>query len=127
MIKTIISHDVENAIAVIRFEHMDVTYQDTFDLKLVIPSSERIFEELGMPFDAEVQGRVIDRLEVVITSQIESGAIRNPPPEGDGSLGPLPEAPPMEEEDDGTTNGGNLSEPSEHGTGPSGEPSDQPE
>lgn len=77
---TIINHDTETALARIRFEHNDITLEQDFDLKAVIPGTVFVFQSMGLEFDEEAQGRVIERLTAMIQQGIEEGAIQNPPP-----------------------------------------------
>lgn len=84
MKRTIISHDPATAIATIRFEHKDVTYEDTFNLKMVIPGADRVFADMGLPFDEDAQNRVIDKLTEKVQMGIEDGAIMASPPVEDG-------------------------------------------
>lgn len=79
MEKTIISQDVATGKARIRFEHLDVTVEDDYDLVHVVPGSARVFEELGLTFGPIAQAAAITKLEDLIRDQIESGALQNPP------------------------------------------------
>lgn len=90
MIRTIISHDTDQGIARIRFEHNGVTVEDTYVLINVVPSTKYVFEQMGLVFDETYQALAIERLTTSIESQIDSGGIQNPPP----VEAPLYEAPP---------------------------------
>jgi hypothetical protein len=79
MKRTIISHDDQTAIAVVRFEHNGVTYEDKFDLGMTIPGARQVFEQLGMPFDKDAQLRSLDQLTARVQNLIELGAIENKP------------------------------------------------
>jgi len=79
MKRTIVSHDTDTGIAVIKFEHNDVSYEDTFDLKKVIPGSDHILNEMGIEFTKKHQQTVIDKLTDKVQSHIEAGIITNPP------------------------------------------------
>lgn len=80
MIRTIISHDTDAGTARIRFEHNDVTVEDDFVLINVVPSTKYVFEQMGLVFDESYQTLAIERLTTSIESQIDAGAIKNPPP-----------------------------------------------
>lgn len=77
MICNVISHDVESAIAVARFEHMGVTFEQEFDLGLVIPGTRKVFADLGLLFDEAAQLRALAHLTNVIELGIETGAIND--------------------------------------------------
>lgn len=73
----IIYHDVETAKARIKFEHLDVVYEDNFDLALVTPGQKMVFERINQEFTSELQLKVIEQLIVKIQNQIESGMVTN--------------------------------------------------
>lgn len=75
---TIVSHDNATGMARVKFEHKDVVHEDDYNLKLVIPGSTKIFDEMGMEFDETHQLRALDRLTATIEAQIDSGIITNP-------------------------------------------------
>lgn len=141
MIRTVLYHNTETAQAVIQFEHEGVTYTDSFNLKLVLPGTMNTLNQLELPFDEELQLKVIERLTENIQAGIEAGIIKNPPaPQAPPPDVPSameepevkiePEGAPVteEEESNGTTvSGTDLPESSEHGIGASIEPSDQPQ
>jgi hypothetical protein len=79
MKRTIVSHDTNTGIAIIKFEHNDVTFEDSFDLKKVIPGSEHILNEMGIEFTKKHQQTVIDKLTTTVQSHIEAGVIKNSP------------------------------------------------
>lgn len=79
MKKTIVSHDVKNAQARIRFEHNDVTHEADYDLKNIVPGSEYVFAQMGVEFTKSHQLKAIDKLTESITLQIEQGVIFNQP------------------------------------------------
>jgi len=81
MERTIISHDVDTAKIRVKFEHNGVTLEDDYDLKKVVPSSQYVFEQMGLPFDETVQLKALDTLTQVIQAQIEEGVIVNAPVE----------------------------------------------
>ena len=95
MERTIISHDIENAIARIRFEHNDVTLEQKYSLWDAIPSTRYIFDAMGITeLTEEMQSNVIDRIEAVVLNGIETGVIQNPPE----ATVPEYQAPPVPEE-----------------------------
>ena len=79
MERTIISHDTSKATARIKFAHNDVVYEDTFNLKMVLPGSEQILSEMGIEFTKKHQMTIIDKLTAKVERLIESGEITNPP------------------------------------------------
>ena len=79
MQRTIISHNTTTGEAEVKFEHAGVVYQDTFNLKLVIPGSEHIFNEMGIEFTKKHQLVALDKLTSKIESQIDQGIIKNIP------------------------------------------------
>jgi hypothetical protein len=79
MERTIITHDEETAIAVVRFEHNGVTVEETFNLDMVIPGAKKVFEDFGLAFDKAAQLRALDQLTTRIQTMIENGAIQNRP------------------------------------------------
>lgn len=62
----------------IKFSHNDVVHTESYDLKLVVPGTERLLGELNMEFDETMQQRVIDKLTAQVQREIEAGAIKNP-------------------------------------------------
>lgn len=90
MERTIINHDIETGVARIRFEHNGIKVENDFRLIDVVPGTRLVFESMGLAFDEEAQGRVIDRLTSMIQQGIEEGAILNPPPD-DEPVGPAEE------------------------------------
>lgn len=102
---TIISHDKEKAVATIKFEHNDVTFEDTFDLKMIIPGSAHILNEMGIDFTEDHQTKVIEKLTAKVQSNIESGIITNapPPPPVDEYVAPPPPPPPTVTEEETIT------------------------
>ena len=95
MITTIISHDLETATARIRFEHQDVTLEDNYNLRFVIPGTDYIFAQMGIDFLEEYQVKAIEKLEASIQAQIENGSITMPPVAEAPEYSPPPE--PVEE------------------------------
>lgn len=86
MERTVLSHDVGSGIALIRFVHNDVTIEQEFNLKLVVPGSQHIFEQMGIAFTEAHQLTALDKLTEILTFQIDSGAVTNPP----GYEAPIP-------------------------------------
>lgn len=79
MERTIISHDEKTCIAVVRFEHNDVSVEETFNLDIVVPGAKKVFEDFGLTFDKAAQLRALDQLTTRIQTMIENGAIVNKP------------------------------------------------
>lgn len=74
----VLSWDKSIGKAKIRFSHNDVVHTDNYDLKLVVPGTERLLGELGVDFDEAMQQRVIDKLTAQVQHGIEAGVIKNP-------------------------------------------------
>jgi hypothetical protein len=91
---TIITHNTQTAKARIRFEHNDITVEQDFDLWSIVPGTRFVFPGMGLDFDEVAQEKVIQRLKTMITEQIESGAIQNPPQAPEAQ--PEPEAEPTQ-------------------------------
>ncbi len=81
MERALLFHDVETGLARVRFEHNGVTLEQNYNLKLVVPGSVNIFNEMGIEFDEEHQLKALDKLTEYIEFQIEDGTIKNPPEE----------------------------------------------
>ena len=73
-----LSWDKTTGKAQIKFSHNDVVHTDNYDLKLVVPGTERLLGELGVDFDETMQQRVIDKLTAQMQRDIEAGVIKNP-------------------------------------------------
>ena len=80
MERTVISHDTTTGKAEVKFEHNGVTLQQEFNLKLVVPGSVRIFDEMEIEFTESYQLKALDKLTDMVQKQIEEGVITNPPP-----------------------------------------------
>ena len=74
----ILSWNKETGKAKIAFSHNAVVHTDTYDLKLVVPGTEKLLGELGVDFDEAMQQRVIDKLTENVRLDIEAGRIKNP-------------------------------------------------
>lgn len=74
----ILERDIQAGTAKLRFSHNGVTHTDSYNLKLVVPGTERIFSEYDMAFDETMQQKVIDKLTAQIQREIEAGIIHNP-------------------------------------------------
>jgi len=92
MIRTIISHDPVTGGARIRFEHAGVTVEDNFVLIDVVPGTKFVFQQMGLVFDEAYQDMAIERLTTSIESQIDGGAITNPPVTETPAYTPSPES-----------------------------------
>jgi hypothetical protein len=73
----IITHDETTGEARIKFSHNDVVHEDNYNLKLVIPGSEKLLKQLNQEFTKEIQLKALDTLTKWIQKDIESGAITN--------------------------------------------------
>lgn len=72
----ILSHNVATGEARVRFSHMDVVHEETYDLTLVIPGSKKIFADLGQEFTEEFQLKALDRLSEWVKRDIEAGVFQ---------------------------------------------------
>lgn len=99
MIRTILTHNTVKGTARIRFEHAGVTVEDDFVLINVVPSTKYVFEQMGLVFDETYQQLAIERLTTSIESQIDAGAIQNPPPIEETTYTPPPATAPETEND----------------------------
>ncbi len=75
MIRTIITHDVSQATAKVRFEHLGVTVEDTYDLVAVIPGTVAFIPE-GEQLSEEGQETALDYLTDRIEWAITRGDIK---------------------------------------------------
>jgi hypothetical protein len=73
---TIISHDVDNGIAVIRFEQDGIVREDTYDLVHVVPGTTKVLKDENLTFTLEMQLRVIEQLETVMQNNFDSKAVQ---------------------------------------------------
>ena len=73
----IITHDETTGKARIKFSHNDVVHETDYNLKLVIPGSEKLLAELGQEFTKDIQLKALDTLTKWVKRDIESGAITN--------------------------------------------------
>ena len=62
----------------LKFSHNDVVHEQLYNLKMVVPGTDRLLKELGLEFDATMQQRVIDKLTAQVQREIEAGIIKNP-------------------------------------------------
>ena len=76
---TILERDVDAGTAKLKFEHNDVVFTQSYNLKLVVPGTDRVLAQLGLEFTEDMQQTVIDRLTTTVTREIDEGIIRNPP------------------------------------------------
>lgn len=74
----VLSWNKETGKARLKFSHNDVVHADSYDLKLVVPGTERLLGELGVDFDETMQQRVIDKLTAQMQRDIEAGVVKNP-------------------------------------------------
>lgn len=74
----ILSWDKDSGKAKIKFSHNSVEHTDSYDLKLVVPGTDRVLGDLGMSFDETMQQRVIDKITEQVQRDIEAGVIKNP-------------------------------------------------
>lgn len=79
MEREILYHDVENAIAIIRFTHNGISHSDKYRLIHLVPGTEKVYADLGMEFDEAAQIRAIDYLEKNLIPMFESGQIMGDP------------------------------------------------
>lgn len=75
----VIAHDTKTAIATVEMSHNGVQLEHQIDLKMVIPGSMRVLEEMGIEFNKTHQLKALARYVETITLQIDQGVITNPP------------------------------------------------
>jgi hypothetical protein len=74
----ILEHNVQTGTAKLRFSHNNITHTQSYDLKMVVPGTDRVLAEYGMAFDETMQQRVIQKLTEQVQRDIEAGIIHNP-------------------------------------------------
>jgi hypothetical protein len=74
----ILTHDKVNGKAHLRFSHNGIVHTDNYDLKLVIPGTDRVLREYDLAFTEEMQQQVIDKLTAQVQKAIEDGILHNP-------------------------------------------------
>jgi hypothetical protein len=74
----ILERNIEAGTIKMRFSHNDVVRAETYDLKLVVPGTDRILAEYGMAFDETMQQKVIDKITAQVQREIEAGIIHSP-------------------------------------------------
>jgi hypothetical protein len=62
----------------LKFSHSGVVHTASYDLKLVVPGTDRVLAEYGLTFDETMQQRVIDKLTQQVQREIEAGILQNP-------------------------------------------------
>jgi hypothetical protein len=77
MLVEVLSHDVDTAIARIKFTHNDVVVENEYNLLLVEPSMKRTLELTNGTFTADLQQNVIDMLTSWVQRSIERGGLQN--------------------------------------------------
>lgn len=74
----ILSHDVQEGLAQIRFSHRGVTHTQNYDLGLVVPGTRQALAKEGKEFTLEMQQAVIEKIKDQVLREIEAGIICNP-------------------------------------------------
>lgn len=74
----VLERDIQAGTARIRFSHGDVTHTQSYNLKMVVPGTDRVLETYGMEFTEAMQETVIARLADQVKREIEAGITRNP-------------------------------------------------
>jgi len=77
MLVEVLSHDVDTAIARIKFTHNDVVVENEYNLLLVEPSMKRTLELTNGVFTADLQQSVIGMLTNWVQRNIERGGLQN--------------------------------------------------
>jgi hypothetical protein len=77
MLVEILSHDVDTAIAKIKFTHNDIVVEDEYNLLLVEPSMKRALDLTNSTFTPELQQKVIGLLTEWMQRNIERGGLQN--------------------------------------------------
>lgn len=78
MLVEILERNIEAGTVKIRFSHNSITHTQSYDLKMVVPGTDRVLAEYGVPFDETMQQRVIDKLTSQVQRDIEAGILHNP-------------------------------------------------
>lgn len=73
----ILEHDLAAGTAKIKFMHKDVTHIQAYNLKLVVPGTEKTLIEYNTEFDAGMQQTVIDKLIAQVEREIDAGILVN--------------------------------------------------
>lgn len=95
MERTIISHDIERGVAVIRFSNGSVSTTQTYITKMLVPGTMKVLADLGMDFDEAAQLRAIDYLTRNMQAMADSGSFQ-----GDPAVPAPVEEPAIEPEDE---------------------------
>lgn len=74
----ILERNVQVGSIKLRFSHNGIVHTSTYDLKMVVPGTDRILAEYGMAFDETMQQKVIDKLTAQVQRDIEAGILHNP-------------------------------------------------
>ena len=74
----ILERNIEAGTVKMRFSHNGITHTQSYDLKLVVPGTDRVLAEYGMAFDEIMQQKVIDKMTAQVQRDIEAGIIHNP-------------------------------------------------
>jgi len=74
----ILEQNTETGMTKMRFSHNGVTHTAIYNLKMIVPGTERILAEYGMEFDDAMRQKVIEKLTALIQREIEDGILHNP-------------------------------------------------
>lgn len=74
----VLERDIQAGTAKIRFSHGDVTHTQSYNLKMVVPGTDRVFETYNIEFNEAMQETVISRLAEQVKREIEAGITHNP-------------------------------------------------
>ena len=74
----VLERDIQAGTARIRFSHGDVTHTQSYNLKMVVPGTDRVFETYNIEFNEAMQDTVIARLTEQVQREIEAGITHNP-------------------------------------------------
>lgn len=71
----ILEHDKENAKIKIKFLYKNIELVQTYDLKLVIPSTNVALTKLNVVYTEEMQQTIIDRIVLQVKNEIDNGIL----------------------------------------------------
>lgn len=91
MERKILSHDTKEATATVRFEHKDVVIEQTIDLKMVVPGSMYVFEQMGIEFTKAHQLKALNAYTDTLELQIDQGVIKPQEKPTESSYSPPPQ------------------------------------
>lgn len=80
----VLSHDVKTGIASVKFTYKDIVHEEVYNLKMVVPGSERVFQDLGQEFTKELQLKALEGVATRLKAAIDDGTYQPRLAEGTG-------------------------------------------